>query len=181
MGRRRGRAGEPLVDQDGCADSASAFRVGEGRDTLAPSPAGETAGEELARKKHSCGAARLPADGAGDVPQGCGRPCGNGVIGKSNLLITPEHGPRVRVKALALEAGLPPAEGRADFDPCSSCAAPCWAPCPQGAFASGRYDRTRCRIQMKIDASTPLDPDDPAGYSISYCRLCEIACPIGEM
>ena len=105
---------------------------------------------------------------------------GLGVIGKNNLLITPEFGPRVRLKAMAIETELPPTEGRANFDPCSSCAAPCWAACPQAAFASGRYDRSRCEIQMKIDESTPLKPADPDGYNISYCRLCEMACPIGE-
>lgn len=105
---------------------------------------------------------------------------GLGVIGKNNLLITPDYGPRVRLKALALEAEQPPTERQANFDPCSQCAAPCWAACPQAAFASGRYDRSRCRIQMKTDESTLLDPTDPDGYSISYCRLCEAACPIGE-
>ena len=105
---------------------------------------------------------------------------GMGVIGKNNLLITPEFGPRVRLKALALETELPPSEGQANFDPCSSCAAPCWAACPQAAFASGRYDRARCQIQMKIDESSPLDPADANAYNVSYCRQCETACPIGE-
>ena len=105
---------------------------------------------------------------------------GMGVIGKNNLLITPEFGPRVRLKALALETEPPPTEGPANFNPCSSCAAPCWAACPQEAFASGRYDRSLCEIQMKIDESTPLKSADADGYNISYCRLCETACPIGE-
>jgi epoxyqueuosine reductase len=105
---------------------------------------------------------------------------GLGVIGKSNLLITPEYGPRVRLKALAVEAELTPTEARGNFDPCSSCATLCWAACPQDAFASGRYDRDRCRVQMTIDETTPLDPADPEGYNTSYCRLCETACPVGE-
>lgn len=105
---------------------------------------------------------------------------GMGVIGKNNLLITPEFGPRVRLKALALETELPPTEREANFGPCSSCAAPCWAVCPQAAFASGQYDRAQCRIQMKIDESTPLKPADADGYNVSYCRQCETACPIGE-
>ena len=105
---------------------------------------------------------------------------GIGIIGKSNLLITPEYGPRIRLKALALETELPPTAGRAHFDPCSSCAAPCWEAWPQAAFASGRYDRLRCRIQMTIDEATPLAPADPDAYNISYCRRCEMACPIGE-
>jgi epoxyqueuosine reductase len=105
---------------------------------------------------------------------------GMGIIGKNNLLITPEFGPRVRLKALALETELPPTEGQADFDPCSPCTAPCWAVCPQEAFAGGQYDRARCRIQMNIDEANPFDPVDADGYNISYCRKCELACPIGE-
>jgi len=104
---------------------------------------------------------------------------GLGVIGKSNLLITPEFGTRVRLKALAFEVELRPTEIQAGFDPCSTCATLCWSACPQGAFASGRYEREKCRIQMKIDEATPLDPADPGGYNIAYCRLCETACPVG--
>lgn len=106
---------------------------------------------------------------------------GMGVIGKNNLLITPEYGPRVRLRALALEIELPPIERRVDFDPCSSCAMPCWKICPQAAFASNRYDRPMCKIQMRIDESAPLKSADANGYCVSYCRKCELACPIGEM
>ncbi|MFC2105357.1 hypothetical protein ACFLS0_01175 [Candidatus Bipolaricaulota bacterium] len=106
---------------------------------------------------------------------------GLGVIGKNNLLITPEYGPRVRLGALALEIGLPPTERHADFDPCSSCAMPCRKICLQAAFASNRYDRSMCKIQMRIDESAPLKSADANGYCVSYCRKCELACPIGEM
>ncbi len=106
---------------------------------------------------------------------------GMGVIGKNNLLITPEYGARVRLRALALEIELPSIERRADFDPCSSCAMPCRKICPQAAFASNRYDRPMCKIQMRIDESAPLKSADANGYCVSYCRKCELACPIGEM
>ena len=105
---------------------------------------------------------------------------GMGVIGKNNLLITPEYGPRVRLKALALEIELPPTEPRADFDPCSSCAMPCRKICPQAAFASNRYDRPMCEIRMRLDESAPLKSADANGYCVSYCRGCELACPIGQ-
>jgi len=105
---------------------------------------------------------------------------GLGIIGRSNLLITPEYGPRVRLKALAIEAEVLPTEAQTGFDPCSSCVAPCLAACPQDAFETGTYDRARCRIQMSLDEASTLDPPDPEGYNISYCRLCETACPIGE-
>ena len=106
---------------------------------------------------------------------------GMGVIGKNNLLVTPEYGPRVRLRALALEIELPPTECRTDFDPCSSCTMPCRKICPQAAFASNRYDRSLCEIQMRIDESAPLKSADTNGYCVSYCRKCELACPDGEM
>ncbi len=71
---------------------------------------------------------------------------GLGCIGRNNLLITREYGPRVRLRALTLGADLP-SSGAVDqagvgapddpvrFDPCSSCDAPCLRACPQGAFA----------------------------------------------
>ena len=105
---------------------------------------------------------------------------GMGVIGKNNLLITPEYGPRVRLKALALDIELPSTERRAGFEPCSSCAMPCRTICPQEAFASNRYDRPMCEIQMRIDESAPLESADANGYVVSYCRECELACPIGQ-
>jgi epoxyqueuosine reductase len=104
---------------------------------------------------------------------------GMGVIGKSNLLITPEYGPRVRLRALALDTEWPATERRAEFDPCPSCAMPCRRVCPQAAFAGSRYDRSLCEIQMRIDESAPLGSAD--GYCVSYCRACELACPIGEI
>lgn len=105
---------------------------------------------------------------------------GMGIIGKNNLLITPKYGPRVRLRALALEVELPPTEQGADFDPCSSCAMPCREICPQAAFASNRYNRSMCKIQMQIDESSSLESADANGYVVSYCRKCELACPIGQ-
>jgi epoxyqueuosine reductase len=104
---------------------------------------------------------------------------GMGVIGKNNLLITPEYGPRVRLRALALDTELPATECQEEFDPCSSCAMPCRRVCPQAAFAGDRFDRSMCEIQMRIDESAPLKSAD--GYCVSYCRKCELACPIGEI
>jgi len=121
-----------------------------------------------------------PATDQGTFLKDAAAIAGMGVIGKNNLLITPEYGPRVRLRALALQIEVPPTERRADFDPCSPCAMPCRMICPQAAFASNRYDRSMCEIQMRLDESAPLKAAAAAGYIVSYCRKCELACPIGQ-
>jgi epoxyqueuosine reductase len=83
---------------------------------------------------------------------------GLGCIGRNNLLITREYGPRVRLRALTLDADLP-SSGAVDqagvgapgdpvrFDPCAGCDAPCLRVCPQGAFADLIYDPLAPRLE----------------------------------
>lgn len=120
---------------------------------------------------------------------------GLGCIGRNNLLLSPAFGPRVRLRALLLEADLEPS-GPPDFDPCQSCPAPCLRVCPQDAFAaclydpadfplsdlpgrSGSYDRHACNDQMEQDMEAGARQSPPAG-SVHYCRRCEWACPVGK-
>jgi epoxyqueuosine reductase len=107
---------------------------------------------------------------------------GLGVIGRNNLLITPRFGPRVRLRALLVGADLQDGQ-RPDFDPCAGCPAPCRQACPQQAFSSGSYDRSRCRRQLEKDQRNPYRILDASSmtYSIEcikYCRACELACPV---
>lgn len=104
---------------------------------------------------------------------------GMGVVGRNNLLVTPEYGPRVRLGALAIDVHLPPTARRTEFDPCSSCSAPCQQICPQGAFPGDRYDRPSCTTQMGIDERAPRSSGE-GGYRVSYCRGCELVCPTGD-
>lgn len=106
---------------------------------------------------------------------------GLGCVGLNNLLVTSEYGPRVRLRALALDVELPPT-GPVIFDPCSKCDAPCRAACPQGAFSRGLADETAahraeaavsaadfsrrsCEAQMDLDiaAATVEVPGDVGG------------------
>jgi epoxyqueuosine reductase len=123
---------------------------------------------------------------------------GMGCIGKNNMLVSRDYGPRVRLRAMLVDAALQPT-GPVDFDPCRACHEPCLVVCPQKAFASkvyssaklgfnelpgrsGRFDRYLCNLQMKKDI-------DDAGSMVSgdrqrvvkYCRRCEFACPIGRL
>ena len=116
---------------------------------------------------------------------------GVGVIGANNLLITPEYGPRVRLKGMLLGKpketrffgkNLVSAEPNPISGPCDACPKPCWQACPQKAFASGAYDRGRCAVQMELDEAKPhIHQDAKAGTSyVEYCRACELACLVGK-
>ena len=125
---------------------------------------------------------------------------GLGCIGKNNILVTPEYGPRVRLRALTVDADLF-ATGPRQFDPCKTCKEFCRRACPQKAFATlqyteekygqkilpgrdGTYSRPFCNIQMELDNDTakeqPVDGSDDPVKIIKYCRRCELACPVGK-
>ncbi len=125
---------------------------------------------------------------------------GLGCIGKNNLFVTPDHGPRVRLRAILLDAHLP-TTGVMDFDPCKGCGMPCRAACPQGAFQkkiyranefglkqlpgrSGVYDRMLCNYQMEKDIGNCEKIEVEARVRptklVKYCRRCEFACPVGK-
>jgi epoxyqueuosine reductase len=96
---------------------------------------------------------------------------GLGIIGKNNLLITSEYGPRVRLSALGLDTSLS-STGPIDFDPCEGCDMPCKKSCPQNAFGRGNHSKTQCKKQMANDELSVNE--------IKYCRKCEFSCPVGR-
>jgi epoxyqueuosine reductase len=125
---------------------------------------------------------------------------GLGCIGKSNILVTPEFGPRVRLRALLLEQEISPT-GPIDFDPCDGCDEPCRQACPQKAFdeivyssaqmgvtdlpgRNGSFSRSTCNNQMQSDIDAAIEETDPESGEmekiIKYCRRCELACPVGQ-
>ena len=125
---------------------------------------------------------------------------GLGCIGKNNLLVTPQFGPRIRLRAMILEAKVEPT-GPVQFDPCDGCKEPCRHACPQNAFSdivfssvemglltlpgrNGSFSRTICNIQMETNIagaeSLPAEGKGRAGKLIKYCRRCELACIAGR-
>lgn len=124
---------------------------------------------------------------------------GLGCIGMNNLLVTPEFGPRQRLRAFLVDADLP-ATGPVDFAPCQGCALPCRKACPERSFEneiysskiygsdalpgrSGVYDRLRCNRQMESDEAdfeTVVLEGRETGRRVRYCRRCEFACPVGR-
>jgi epoxyqueuosine reductase len=67
---------------------------------------------------------------------------GLGSVGRNNLVVTPEYGPRVRWRVLLLDHAAE-ATGPVDFDPCAGCDEPCRRACPVGAFDETAYDASR--------------------------------------
>jgi len=101
---------------------------------------------------------------------------GMGCIGKNNMLITPQFGPRVRLRGLAVDLDLP-STGMLDYDPCKLCSQPCMNAC-------GSYSRVKCNEQMKRDEEAAVEQKvqgmDGKVRVVKYCRLCEFACPEGK-
>jgi epoxyqueuosine reductase len=134
---------------------------------------------------------------------------GLGSVGRNNLLVTRELGPRVRLRGMLLDAELEPT-GPIRFDPCADCDDLCRKACPQNAFSrtvlspdeagtvhlpgrDGSFGRSACFRQIVIDvenAGAGLNDVSMEGGSapsrradearIKYCRQCEFACPVGR-
>lgn len=107
---------------------------------------------------------------------------GLGIIGKNNLLITPQFGPRVRLKAIFTNLEFE-STGPITFNPCEGCDVACFSACPQDAFADGSFSRELCDLQMGLDQGNQLNLEETQDEELpsvcrKYCRLCEFACPI---
>ncbi len=110
---------------------------------------------------------------------------GLGVIGKNNLMVTPEFGTRVRLRGIFMEAELEPT-GPIDFDPCNGCDMPCHRACPRDAFRSGAFERAFCKEendQREADFEI-LDGSimgiEEVSEVVKSCRYCELACPVAQ-
>ena len=109
---------------------------------------------------------------------------GLGVIGKNNLLITREYGPRVRLRALFLDVDLE-STGPIRFNPCEDCDMPCRQACPQHAFRDGSYRKIICHVQMRKDEASGVLLEETEEYDlpmrvVKYCRACELTCPVAR-
>ena len=134
---------------------------------------------------------------------------GLGCIGRNNLLVTPELGSKVRLRAMLLEDELTPT-GSIAFDPCDGCEEFCRRACLQNAFEknvfssnelrminlpgqNGSFSGGRCLIQMdKDNEDSAIDYCKMVQFAwdteeishtqrcAKYCRQCELACPVGN-
>ncbi len=109
---------------------------------------------------------------------------GLGVIGRNNLVVTPEYGPRIRWRGIFMAADLEPTGPLEGFDPCTGCAEPCRTACPKVAFGGGTFERSLCKQrqdQLDVDFEVmdgAVFGIEEAGNVTEYCRVCELACPV---
>ena len=110
---------------------------------------------------------------------------GLGVFGKNNLLLTPQLGSSLRLRAIFMEAELEPT-GPLAFDPCHGCDKPCHRACPRDAFRSGAFERPLCKQEndkrdadVEIIDGSIMGIDEPSEVT-KPCRYCEFACPVAQ-
>ncbi len=104
---------------------------------------------------------------------------GLGWIGKSCLLITPDHGPRVRWVSILTDATLNPT-GSPLEQRCGECTA-CVDICPQNAFTGRQFHRDEPR-EVRFDAAACdryFRKLEQSG-GVSVCGLCLYVCPYGR-
>ena len=109
---------------------------------------------------------------------------GIGIIGRNNLLLHPEWGPRIRLRSILIEGDFQTTEALEGFTPCETCEVFCQKACPMKAFPQGKYNRPTCVKQINADVENKV-PDGEIGengkrnWVIKYCRACEWSCPVG--
>ena len=110
---------------------------------------------------------------------------GIGIIGRNNLLLNPNWGPRIRLRSILLEGDWPTTEALEGFAPCETCKVFCQNACPVKAFPYSKYSRPICEKQIDTDVENKV-PDGEIGENgkpnlvIKFCRACELSCPVGS-
>lgn len=98
---------------------------------------------------------------------------GLGTFGVSNVLLTPQYGPRVRFSSVFTSAELPP-------DPlmigelCTKCMQ-CVRMCPSHALTEGQYPSSLTNKQVCTNYTAALNR-----RSVSPCGICIKVCPVGN-
>ena len=101
---------------------------------------------------------------------------GLGVMGRSNLLLHPQWGPWLYLRAVVTDAPLPP-DAPITFSPCEGCSR-CAAACPSGALSDQGYSRPICE-QRDIPRPPGTGNLRVSPHSAIMCEECRRACPIG--
>jgi epoxyqueuosine reductase len=104
---------------------------------------------------------------------------GLGWIGKSCLLITPDHGPRVRWVTILTDAPLRPT-GTPGKQQCGACSA-CVDICPQHAFTGTPFHCDEPR-EVRFDAAAcdRYFRENEQSHGVAVCGLCVYCCPHGK-
>ena len=103
---------------------------------------------------------------------------GLGWIGKSCLLITPEHGPRVRFATILTDAPFEP--GKPVKNECGDCR-DCVDICPPGAFTGAPFDASEPRdIRFRAHQCRDYTQRRAQQLGEGLCGLCVYVCPYGS-
>lgn len=139
------------------------------------------------RKEYKLDALPLPyhVEKGGIFLKDAGVLSGLGIVGRNNLFLHPEWGPRIRLRSILIEGDLSPTEPLNGFSPCDDCEGFCQKACPMRAFPKEKYNRTKCHKQIKTDVANQfpdgeLNENGQRNLVIKYCRKCELACPAGS-
>ncbi len=108
---------------------------------------------------------------------------GLGWIGKTDLLVSPDFGPRLRLASILTDAPLPVCQEPIEESRCGSCDI-CQRICPARA-ANGKswkagmrreefFDAHKCKENCRMLSRVRL------GETISLCGICVAACPRGK-
>ena len=138
------------------------------------------------RKKYNIDAHPLPyhVEKGGLFLKDAAVKSGIGIIGRSNLLVNPEWGPRIRLRSILLEGNWQAIRALEGFSPCETCEGYCQKACPVKAFRGSRFSRPVCLQQIKTDeenkvAVGEIDENGKRNFVVKYCRACEVSCPVG--
>ncbi|TAJ43869.1 hypothetical protein [Methanofollis fontis] len=133
------------------------------------------------RDEHGIAARDIPyqVDDGGIYLKDAAVYAGLGYIGRNNLVIHPDFGPRLRFRALWVDIRSEQTDRPVPERRCDACGHPCETECPQNALEGGRYSRTRCLARMDADKASAARIRDETGKlaPADHCRICELVCP----
>ncbi len=108
------------------------------------------------------------------------RQAGIGWIGKNNLIITPEIGPRMRLTSIMTTAPFEPSAGTPMEDKCGSCTA-CVEICPVKAVKGRTFNPEEGRKErLEIGVCVEYRTQQEKNHGAFVCGLCMYACPYGK-
>lgn len=107
---------------------------------------------------------------------------GLGILGRNNVVVTREYGPRIRFGCLFVDRALAPDKERREFY-CSSCQR-CLGKCPTSALFPDGFRRTDCLAEFAPDREMARRQKAQLKKITPFTRLqcldCLTSCPIGR-
>src|SRR5512137_2288180 len=104
---------------------------------------------------------------------------GIGWVGRSGLLISPEHGPRLTLATVLTDAPLPP-DRPVETSGCGDCTL-CRDHCPSGAITGAEWSRGNPFVEfVRLGACRDYQASGRRTAGKPSCGLCITVCPYGR-